>query len=351
MTPGQRLYDTIASALVVGCPSLPGRWSDVPESHAAYESAAAKLSQVPETWPSGWEEDVYGWMVFGSPTILNRPRLPKNADGRRAAWAAAGHPVLSVPSREVLAKALYDCWFDAYEGTTHKWEALHENTQRPWIRIADEALRLLTSASTETTGPDANEQVLDRISDEVFGWAYGWPHGIQRLERNARAAEKVAESMSSRTEPGEGLTVELCIHAMLHRLRTLEEERLELQTERDKALDDERLAAGELLIPIPQPGTDLARVLAANSILRRELRVAEEARVLAIQERDRARGSRADVSLDRDKWKLSYDRMFTAMYAERRAKEAALATVQRLEQKLAESPLSRVKRALKKVLQ
>jgi hypothetical protein len=51
---------------------------------------------------------------------------------------------------------------------------------------------------------------------------------------------------------------------------TLRDEVARLTAERDEARADAIAAAGELLIPIPPPGTDLARTLSANILLRRE---------------------------------------------------------------------------------
>jgi hypothetical protein len=43
-----------------------------------------------------------------------------------------------------------------------------------------------------------------------------------------------------------------------------------LEAELGEARRDVELAAGELLVAMPEPGTDMARVMIANSIMRRE---------------------------------------------------------------------------------
>jgi hypothetical protein len=43
-----------------------------------------------------------------------------------------------------------------------------------------------------------------------------------------------------------------------------------LRAELGEARRDVELAAGELLVAMPEPGTDMARVMIANSIMRRE---------------------------------------------------------------------------------
>jgi hypothetical protein len=54
------------------------------------------------------------------------------------------------------------------------------------------------------------------------------------------------------------------------RIAALTERAERAEGERDEAREDVRLAAGELLVEIPEPGTATARLLAANGIMRRE---------------------------------------------------------------------------------
>lgn len=68
-----------------------------------------------------------------------------------------------------------------------------------------------------------------------------------------------------------------------------------LERERDEARNDVFLASGELLVPMPEPGTDMARVMVANAVMRGErdkaLRELQEARNTIVNVR-KERGAR-----------------------------------------------------------
>ena len=66
------------------------------------------------------------------------------------------------------------------------------------------------------------------------------------------------------------LTEERGFHA--HELSNLREDIEVLTAERDQLLADLRDAAGELLLPLPVPGSDQAKLLSANRLLRSEVR-------------------------------------------------------------------------------
>ena len=115
----------------------------------------------------------------------------------------------------------------------------------------------------------------------------------------------------------------------------------DLERERDEARIDVELAAGELMIPLPPPGTDIARLLAANSITRRErdnalsdFRQADTDSIRALHERNEAREQRdrlaealnhcrlfivdrkgyiADESLERESLKQKIDETLAAV--------------------------------------
>lgn len=53
-------------------------------------------------------------------------------------------------------------------------------------------------------------------------------------------------------------------------INALTAERDRLRAERDKYAEDLRLAAGDLPMALPQPGTDMARLMIANRLLKRE---------------------------------------------------------------------------------
>jgi hypothetical protein len=367
-----------------------GKWSEVPEGWPPGDWSD-KRNPVGVSYVDVAIEEEAGWRAIAQ-TTGGLTRAAAERWAARFAWVFAGHPVQRPTiDREALAKVLRDTRHDGQE--IAPWEEATEHQRERWFTVADEAIRLLTSdtpteiekltrerdgaradlkrwqdkverlevlmdehdappregwstyervrwfiekadfgSSIDVPSDDPRDHTLDRldrISDEVIGWACNWPEGNQHHDRNAAAAKKVADSMSSRIEPGEGLTVELCIYAMLHHLRVSRDaaghwqviadvarqidreyrgtggpgmhdsdlvdviakmlrdfpkvarERNDFKRALDVALDDMKRAADELLIPIPEPGTDLARVLAANSILRRE-------RDRAARERDEA---------------------------------------------------------------
>ena len=59
-------------------------------------------------------------------------------------------------------------------------------------------------------------------------------------------------------------------------------------------IEDLRVAAGECLVPIPAIGTDAARLLAGNKLLRSALRRAEQSAIEASAECDEQRAQAAD---------------------------------------------------------
>lgn len=73
-----------------------------------------------------------------------------------------------------------------------------------------------------------------------------------------------------------------------------------LARERDEARADVIAAAGDLLVPIPEPGSVVARLLSANAILRRERDEARAARKQAEERRDRWR---TIAETPRDVWR------------------------------------------------
>lgn len=64
----------------------------------------------------------------------------------------------------------------------------------------------------------------------------------------------------------------------LHIRKTYTEEIDRLERELSEAREDVVMASGELMIPMPKSGSDIARLLAANSIMRRQRDEAREQR-------------------------------------------------------------------------
>ena len=62
------------------------------------------------------------------------------------------------------------------------------------------------------------------------------------------------------------------------RLRNTRKQLLAKDAEIARLKADVAYAAGECLVPIPEPGTDMARLLLANIALKRELEIARRAR-------------------------------------------------------------------------
>lgn len=68
----------------------------------------------------------------------------------------------------------------------------------------------------------------------------------------------------------------------------------DLRTDLDVRDQDMREAAGELMVPLPEPGSDLGKVVSANSILRQQRdRLEDDVRSW----RDRARAAEAYIAL------------------------------------------------------
>lgn len=70
-----------------------------------------------------------------------------------------------------------------------------------------------------------------------------------------------------------------------------------LKAERDSLRADLSAAAGDLPVPVPVPGTDMARLLSANVLLRKERDEACEGESARAVERDAARKERDDLRL------------------------------------------------------
>lgn len=113
MTPGRRLWGVLSAACEAHVPGWRApQWGAHRGWAEAYEDAAAMLAKVPDGWPEGWAPDEDGLRrrkITHHRGAAVHYVVPKDEDGRRAAWVIAGHPVQrSAIDRETLAKALYD---------------------------------------------------------------------------------------------------------------------------------------------------------------------------------------------------------------------------------------------------
>lgn len=72
----------------------------------------------------------------------------------------------------------------------------------------------------------------------------------------------------------------------------------DLLAEVERRIEDTRIAAGECRVQIPEPGTDAARLLSGNVLLRTALRRAEQETLEAAQELDEERQKREAALVD-----------------------------------------------------
>jgi hypothetical protein len=106
------------------------------------------------------------------------------------------------------------------------------------------------------------ERRLDAVLDKSYAFERCFLDGDPRPERDTAKAAFDAARVGLLNFIGRART------AALSRERSAREEAERQLTE---ARADVIAAAGELLVPVPPPGTDLARLLSANVLLRRAL--------------------------------------------------------------------------------
>jgi hypothetical protein len=131
--------------------------------------------------------------------------------------------------------------------------------------------------------------------------AIGWnvleyaPPGALRLTLKQR--DDISRELQARAQRIADLKFALGDGAgWFDRARAAEKERDGLRAEVEQAREDMRIGAGECRVPLPEPGTDMARLLSANVLLRAErdaLRAARD-RALAVLDAREREGGRPD---------------------------------------------------------
>jgi DNA repair exonuclease SbcCD ATPase subunit len=134
------------------------------------------------------------------------------------------------------------------------WYGMEASADGKWVRYEDHAAEIarLTRELEEARARknhalarlDASRAEAARLREELeeLGAA---------MDRAAEEGFKIAARLTARVEEAEARAVRA-------------------EREREEAREDVVKAAGELLVSVPAPGTDLARCLSANSIMRRE---------------------------------------------------------------------------------
>ncbi len=149
------------------------------------------------------------------------------------------------------------------------------------------------------------------IDDETIN---RWRANYGLVERNPIQAAQFWEMTNSGMAPsGAVAALGICL-----------DELAEMHAELAEARRDIEMAAGELMVAMPQPGTDMARVMLANAMMRRER---DEAR----RERDRLR--EAVEVLQTDVYNLT-QKVIPNIRKERDDAEAELAEVRREAERL-----------------